>query len=228
MNTGVLAMRSFAVLAVTLTSLLFAWGQDAPKKDPQKTTSDKKRLENLDTKNINVTALYLHKTSVRLAEIENESEKDKQPIRYSAAVLLLETELKDWVGVNVEWPLQVESINHDEPGYRGVKPAIRIVSNYAYKNKSQLWVAVCDEKMLGNRYQFVTGVVGDGSGIAGSGAIGSSYSNVAEYDSIWASNLKKGQLIQADATIVAVTIPSNGKAPTVVLKVSKYSPYIRK
>lgn len=212
-------MRCFAVLAVSLISVSVCWCQDDNKK---------KRLENLDAININATALYLHKSSIRLAEIEKESEKDKQPIRYSAAVLLIETELKDWIGAKVEWALQVESINNNEPGYRGIKPAIRVVSNYAYKNKSQLWVAVCDEEMLGARYPFATGVAGNAEGIAGSGVTGSTYSNVAEYDASWASHLKKGQLIKADATIVAVTIPNNGKAPSVILKVNKYSPYVQK
>jgi hypothetical protein len=207
-------MRSYAVIAgLVLFANSICYCQER-KKGEEKS----KHSTNLETKKLESTALYLCNISRKLQQLEVEAERTGNHTKFNDFQKKVNEELRGWIGMSVQWVLQVESVG--QAGKTDIVP----LSGYGFRNQAQLYLHtnLFDTGASGIETDrgVTSGRVERRRGIGGADALQDSK---ADYDLSWARTLKRGDYIVAEGKILAVYISAGNEVPHITIMPVRYS-----
>lgn len=168
---------------------------------------------NLDKKNIDVTALYLNRTTIRLNELAKQAERTGNYVNFNQAAEVFRSELELWNNERVEWALQVRAIGEQTNQAASMfnTPHDLLLSfheRYQFKNKATLQIIV----QLQPKDRTANEPV-----------------DTVEYDEQWAKTLKRGDYVTVEGKLKTKTDGNMGNmtAPIILcIEPYKYSKYV--
>lgn len=199
MKWTLIAMCAMIVTAYPPTGGTLGWGQDEKAKVVTPPAG-------LDVRNIEATALHLCKLILQQDALLNEASRTGNYSKYNEAQERIARDLKGWNGTEVKWLVQVNTVGGP---FKGEKSSIDIITEYAYKNKSKLYIMNQDVSPLMR--------------LRNNGEI----TPDMEFDEQWAKTLKRGDYIEMTGIIKNVHAPASVGRPEVHIFVTTYKKYVQ-
>lgn len=200
MNRWKLTMLATIIAVFVIGATPGGGGSLYSQDDKQDKQEEKKPPANLDVRNIDATALYLSKATVRLQELNAEGHRTGNFVKYNELKQKVADTLEEWKDCKVRWIVQVDNVG----GPNGInepknKTKIKLIENYEFKNKAQIQIMIAN-------------------GFTGRGF------ELIDCDEKWAKTLKRGDFIIMDAEIKQVFV-IEGTVPRMSFLVGGYSKY---